>query len=373
MDENPNDVIACAKTWIAQHGAYKYGPPIQALMELISGVPKYKMIVSTDQGYIYRKLIRSMEHNHIVDIETMVSKFWYGAIQAVLRAQPLGTEVDINNGTVERRRKTGMAPLTYIRNMGVAAARKYIDECCRRRLKQVCHDCSKITSLGKQFETDNGCRCGHKESVLPRAFVRHPLRTCTKCHEKRALKFERVCGTVNTDKETGEQWISKESGCGSNNVTIIQIEDFVEDGENDAWEWKFGVTDNNPETEVAEIEMMEDVNRFTTACIAALPGDVADPAGDSQTRKILRVLVDPTAGIDICKQCHIEDPECCGAPTFSIEVCTNYSKKLGQYFGYSTTLANRRVKKIRKHTLKFANEHQDEFITAKYLASRMSP
>jgi hypothetical protein len=370
MDESADAVIERAKAHIIKHGAYRYGPPIQELMDLVANVHNYRMQYRTDQGFIYRKLISRIEYNHIVDIETMISKFWYGAIQAILRAKPVGTEVGISNGTDECRRKTAMSPLNYIRNMGVAAGRKYIDECCRKRLKQLCHDCNKVTGLGKQREIDHGCKCGSKEAITPHAFVKHPIRICITCGTKRSLIFERVCGTIKVD-ENGSPWIPGDTGCGSNNVSIIQIEDYVEGEDADTWEWKFGITDSTPEDDVSSFELAKDAAAFAEACIKALPGDIADPNGDSQTRKILRILVDPMAGTDICMQCKAS-ADCCGASSFAIDICTNYSRKLGEHFGYSTTLANRRVKKIRQHAIAFAIKNQHLFEAAKHIAESVA-
>ena len=369
MAESPADILDRAKAFIVEHGAYKYGKPIQDLMDLVSGVCGYRMDAATEQGFIYRKLLNNkFEHNHIIDIDVMISKFWYGAIQTVLRAKPVGAIVDIKNPTDNTPRKTKLPPLSYIRNMGVARARKYIDECCRARLKQLCHDCSRVSSLGRQRELDPGCKCGCKESTLPRVFG-NKIRTCTECGRRRLAYFERVCGSLRIDEDSGKEYV--ESGCGSSNISIIQSEEFVDSSDKDAWEWKFGLTETDPESDVSNTQVTQDAARFAKACIDALPEDLSDPTGDSKTRKILRIMVDPQEGAGICKQCREQDSDSCGAQTFDISECVNYSKKLGRYFGYSTTLANRRVKKIRSHTIKFAREHANEFVTAKYIADSM--
>jgi hypothetical protein len=356
MEDNSDETIAQAKEYITQHGAYKYGRPIQRLMDLVSGVHNYRMLPTTDQGFIYHKLIRRMEHNHVVDIDMMISKFWYGAIQAILKAQPIGAEVDTRYEG--GRRKTNMSPLSYIRNHGVGAARKYIDECCRRKLKQLC-----------QRELDPGCKCGHKESKLRYMFVRHPVRICLACNSRRSPTFERVCGILNTDKDTGEQWIS--NGCGSSHIEIIQTEDFVDEDTTDAWEWKFGISDSNPELEAVTHEDEEDVEAFAKACVAALPPDITQPYGESKTRTILRILIDPTMGADICSKCRMDDRDTCGAVMFDLDSCVNYSRKLGKYFGYSAALANRRVQKIRAHTVRFAMDNKHKYATARYIVGKL--
>jgi hypothetical protein len=367
MEENPDETIAKAKAYITQFGAYRYGRPIQDLMDLVSGVNNYKMLPTTDQGFIYHKLIRRMEHNHVVDIDMMISKFWYGAIQAILKAQPIGTEVDTRYEG--GRRKTNMSPLSYIRNHGVGAARKYIDECCRRKLKQLCHDCGCITSLGKQRELDPGCKCGHKESKLRYMFVRHPVRICLGCNARRSPTFERICGILNTDKDTGEQWVS--NGCGSSNIEIIQTEDFIDEDTTDAWEWKFGINDTTPEVSALLYEAAAEAEEFASACLAALPPDPHSADGDSQTRKVLRIIINPTAGIDICEKCRTNDNDTCGAISFDIDSCVNYSRKLGQYFGYSAALANRRVKKVREHAVRFAIENMHKYTVARFIVAKL--
>jgi hypothetical protein len=376
MYDNEDAVILEAQDFISQHGAVKHGGPVQRLMDLVSGISQYKMLVTSPQGYIYNKLVRGrLEYNHIIDQDQMISRFWSGVFKSVMLAKAVGTVVNVDDGTDVSSRATRLTPLQYIRKYGVSAARKYIDECCKKKLRQQCNDCHTVSSLGSQREYDKGChKCGSFESIKPHQFVRKRVRICVKCGTIRTTRFERVCGRIGADGDG--QTVS--GGCGSENITIIQIEDLTDqiDTEFD------GGHEDTPESNLHEAQAHDELNKFTQACLDSLPSDAS---GDSSTKRVLRVLIDPACGGGVCRECarvapkivvddeEVPDPKyCCGATKFAIGHCINYSKRLGQYFGYSAALANRRVDKVRQHTLAIAKKYTEQFDVAKAIVARLA-
>jgi hypothetical protein len=379
MENNEDVIITTAQDFIRINGPKKHGGPVQDLMDLVSGIVQYKMAACTPQGYIYNKLIHArLEYNHIIDRDQLISKFWSGVFKAITKAKIVGAIVDIDNGTDEAPRATRLTPLQYIRKHGVSAGRKYIDECCKKKLRQRCNDCHNISTLGPQREYDRGClKCGCTESAQPRQFNRKRIRVCVMCSSVRTTRYERVCGRVSI--ENGVQIIS--NGCGSSDITLVQIEDPT-----DIIDDMCGVEHcDTPEDMLSEAQSSVELDRFTRMCIESLPNDIRDTFGDSNTKRVLRVLVDPACGAGVCNECirvspkiikddkEIPDPKyCCGARRFAIGSCINYSKRLGQYFGYSAALANRRVNKVRQHTLAIAKKYVGDFDVAKAIVQRLS-
>jgi hypothetical protein len=377
--DNEDAVILEAQDFITQYGAARHGGPIQNLMDLVSGISQYKMSITTPQGYLYNKLVSGrLEYNHIIDQDQMISRFWSGVLKAVMKAKAVGTVVNIDDGTGTEARPTRLTQLQYIRKYGVSAARKYIDECCKKKLRQQCNDCHTVSSLGPQREYDKGChKCGSFESIKPHQFVRKRVRVCVKCGTIRATRFERVCGRVGVDADG--QTVS--GGCGSENITIVQIEDLTDQIDT---EYDHGHQET-PEACLDDVQSHAELNKFTQVCLDSLPGDANDASGDSSTKRILRVLVDPACGASVCRECvrtapkvmvegeEVPDPKyCCGASKFAIGCCINYSKRLGQYFGYSAALANRRVNKVRQHTLAVAKKYADQFEVARAIVGKLA-
>jgi hypothetical protein len=59
-----------------------------------------------------------------------------------------------------------------------------------------------------------------------------------------------------------------------------------------------------------------------------------------------------------CKHKLIPDPHAsCGSDKFSLEKCISYSRKIGEFYGYSPSLVARRVKKIRKCLINYVAKH----------------
>lgn len=430
---SPDRIVDIARVYIKRFGHGRFGPEIQALMDAVSGVSSYKMGDRHNQGYIYKKFMTErIDSNHIIDFDELVGKFWLGVFDYLDSALPQGTKIAkreeyLKNGhgkvpvSIQKRhgrfysvKSTMMDPIVYLRSRGLAYARKYVIQCYKERLRQECQDCGTINTIGSTFEIQEPCpKCGSRISELQAGFMRRRTRRCGQldskskvingCGHTRPAKLKRICGRPVADadgivKKTNDGRYECVGGCGSFNVNLIQAEkysseehDVTDDGGEDDIESVSGFTD--PEDSVSQSEAASDASAFASACVTALPPDPRDPTGDSQSRKILRVLVEPGASLDMCKSCNkmaimvcvdgcgestcthskVPDPKMsCGSRTFSFEDCVNYSKKIGDYFGYTASLANRRVAKVREHVLTFAQNNKHKYTTAKFIVNNLT-
>lgn len=396
MPNSDSDAIIAAAKNVVLNGR-TVGPEIQAMMDLISGIPNYSMASNTNQGWIHRKLMRDrIEHNHIIDIDVLISWFWTGVMKALHKVEAAGTSVLVYHDIVAEQsgaphmRATSMSPLNYLRQHGFFMAKMYINKVFKERLRQHCLDCDRISLVGSTREYDTGCPfCGSTDSFLNQIFASKRTRTCNQCHKVRTTRFERVCGKPHLVNDR----IEFVDGCGSENVVLVTIEEYNTD-DTDKHTKVIYWHDSTPEDLLADAEIDHEVIDFIKACEIALPADPKDPKGDSRNRQILRILVDPQEGRDICSRCReragvicavqcgnpgcshtkiVNPKESCGAEHFSLPMCINYSRKIGEYLGCTSTLINMRVKRIRQHTLSFALHNTRRFSVARYLVSRLTP
>ena len=397
MEPTADEVIMAAQEFQRRYPK-RCGAPIRALMDVVAGVNGYEMH-GDNQGWLNKKLLRDrIEKNHVIDYDVMVSKFWQGVMNALPKVVAKGTTVVVvlNDGGSKTERATQMSPLNYLRNTGLGFARRYIDESFRNRLRQQCNDCGTIMKLssggvddarvvgkdegdkpkmyvGTTREYDNGCpKCHSDQSELIGGFLRKRKRRCIECGTVRAARFERVCGVPVGVGPDGK--VIFEHGCGSENITLVTAEDNSLDDNPDGTEIVASNTDD-PETQYVEAERDPEISVFIREIEASMPRDPGDPTGDSKNRKILRILTDPREGREVCQSCRAsaKDPDdCCPAEYFTIDECINYSRKIGQFLGVTTTLANRRVAKVREHTRKFARTHQKRYKVAAHIMKRLA-
>jgi hypothetical protein len=407
---SPEDlVVQEAQQFVAAYGTKKHGRQLQALMDIVSGIQGYRMDSKCPQGIIHQFLFAErIENNHVIDYDVVISHFWQGVFEYLPNAMLRGTKVMVRKAalpttdgsvTVElsiskhgrdyEERETKMPPVNYLRMQGRAAMRKFVNSCYKTRLRQQCNSCGRTGSLGVQKEEDKGCpKCKSINSKMLAGVMRRRSRACLDCGHVRFTTMKRVCGHPR-EKEDGT--IEYVDGCGGVDVQTLQTEEYLTDHEK--WDGVLGEDGHDPEVHIIHNELEKDASEFVQACIGSMPRDARDPNGDSQTRKILRILVDPQDGAKICKDCRDDsdsvcaqscaDPLCdhdrmpdpkqsCGAKTFSLSECINYSKKIGDHLGYTASLANRRVAKVRKHAAEFARQNGRRFVTARYIARRLS-
>lgn len=396
-----DQIVNAAQQYVQKFGIKRHGPEIQAMMDAVADIEGYRLDPSSPQGYIRRKFLSErIEANHVVDFDMLVSKFWSGVFQYLMKASKVGGDVEVreqtllqnaeigvaevevthHHGRAYKVRATKMPAITFLRMQGVAAARKYVNECYKRRLRQQCQDCGRVASLGSTKEFDEGCKCGSMKSEIIARVMRRRERRCLDCKELRPANIKRLCGHENEDG-------TFTNGCGSTDVSVVQAEEFIPD-DSDRQEALHDTHEEDSETKFIEHELERDGREFIAECVKSMPGDPNNPSGDSQSRKILRVLVDPQAGAEVCRSCNdraakvcveckeadcahekVPDPKmCCGSNVFSIGQCVNYSKRIGEHFGYTASLANRRVAKVREFVAKFAKEHAREFVSARVIA-----
>lgn len=397
-----DQIVMDAQAFVSEFGSDRHGEPIQALLNAVSGVSTYRM-GGGDQGYIARKFMgERIENNHVVDFGSVVSHFWNGVFKYLPKAVRTGDEVQARDaeigshatapkqhGRTYQRRATKMPPLTFLRMQGVASARKYITECYKRALRQQCLDCGTVQTLGTTKEFDDGCpKCKSMDSAMIAGVMRRRTRKCSNCQLVRPCTIKRLCGHP---KEAKDGSIVYEGGCGSTEIIVVQSEEFIS-SDREKWESTLGADTKDPEVEYIQNELTNDSAEFAKACLQSMPSDPRDPTGDSQSRKILRILTVPSDGVDICKKCvtsaptvcskgcgkadcahsRMADPrQSCGASSFSLASCVNYSRKLGEHLGYTPSLANRRVAKVREHVKKFAKTSARQFATARFFHERL--
>ena len=65
-----------------------------------------------------------------------------------------------------------------------------------------------------------------------------------------------------------------------------------------------------------------------------------------------------------CSHDQVKDPKVtCGATSFAMHKCLNYSKKIAEYHGGATTLYGRRLNKIRQCFVKYVKDNKDDGIS----------
>lgn len=391
-----DEIVLAAQQYVSKHGESRSGPEIRALMDAVADTQDYSMDTGSDQGYIKRKFSSErIESNNVIDYPTLISKFWSGVFKYLMKASSVGSEVEVrdvslistvgivdievtkHHGRTYKVRSTRMSAIAFLRLQGTAEARKYLNECYKHYLRQECQSCGLVSSLGPTKEFDTGCaKCGSMKSEILARVMRRRERRC-ECGQIRPTNVKRMCGHEDT---TGKIV----NGCGGTEIAIVQAEELLPN-DTDHQEALHDTHEVDSEAKFVEHESERDVKVFMEACIRAMPSDRKDPTGDSQGRKILRILTDTQAGAEVCNLCYthaakvciecketncehekVPDPKvCCGSSVFSLTQCINYSKRIGEFTHTTASLANRRTGKVRAHVIEFAKHHTREFATAR--------
>jgi hypothetical protein len=401
MSANLDKAVLDAQQHVKEHGR-RHGAPIQELMNAVSGVIGYKFH-DGPQGYVLSRFFSERANvNDVIDISVLISRFWDSVFENLFKATPAGavvpvrdqqvTGVKAEDGKFSRTytaKPTNLSAVKFLRMQGIAAARKYINDCYRIHLRQHCNDCGQTTHLAKKFEFDTGCNmCDSYASTMLAGVMRRRRRKCNDCGAIRLCDMKRVCGRpiVNGDDTTYAD------GCGSTNISLVRAEESLNDSNSiSITDSSVEFSEDTPEFNYICNELHDDAAAFLQDCIKSLPVDSQAGNCESNSAKILKIIADPKEGNDICKKCHenarpvcvencseqcthakMMDPkQCCGANSFSLDQCINYSAKIGQYLGFTASLANRRVKRVRLHVISFANKNKHKYKTAKHIALAM--
>lgn len=366
-------------------------PDIDKFNELIAGVKAYSVFDLTRQGVIqrifdterskYQASRSNKKSNFSIDMDDVVSTFWENVYKYLDKASVTGGTVDVrvvegqdvDEDKVEAKgginvtsRDTKCNPVYYLRKMGVMGVRNLINASYRRNLMQICEECNHASTATRSEVNGKECpKCDSKqvENHWPdgnSAYKVKKQKICKSCKHIWQRKFAYICGKCDSLEVRIEQ---RHSPTDENTFQIAAEEMSVEEELVQA------------ETEANLEELVEEIYDF-------LPSDPKDPTLISKTKEIFTILTDPEMAKDICQKCvakaplvcsegcktscthvRIPDPKIsCGASTFSIGKCVNFSKKIGEYHSCSASLTARRMKKIRQYFVRYVviNKNREE-------------
>ena len=349
---------------------------IMALMDLVVGVNGYIISNHSRQGVIRRVFTKERSqaiHGSVinigVDIDDAVSIFWTEVFSSIDKVKSTGEEVDVRSvggdGASASKRNTNCNPVHYLRMRGIMGVRNLINASYRKHLIQTCDDCNAIGSISSK-ESSNVCVCGssNTERYWPdgtSTFRAKKHRRCLDCGKVWKRVFMYTCGQ-----------------CKSTNVTIVPRTARVHMSTADANKL---VVDETQFSDTYHAETVKHMSEVVLGIKRMIPIDPGTNAA-SKTGAIYSYMFDDADSAAICKLCADRasvvtdddgntkpDPKsCCGAKVFSLDVCTNYAKKIGQYQQCSASLSSRRVEKIREYAVKYivANKSRNSFCESLY-------
>lgn len=357
----------------------------QKFMELVSGVDGYNIYDMARQGVIskyFNREIRTPYNNEIpsnfsMSFEDIVSIFWEQAYKALSDAKMTGDDVSVRvvsgqtsdapiskiNGIDRSIRVTLCNPINYIRKNAITKTRNVITNAYSRALTQECQDCGHSSSPRKNECATNCSKClssDTKESYPDGTsmYRSKKIRSCNKCGHTWARKFKYTCQI-----------------CLSTNVTLEQRTKGIDES-------ILQIPGDLPTTEESRIlkEKNSEVTTLLRRIRNSLPKDPQDSSSKTVGQEIFDMFIDPEVGRAVCTLCienakmtckdkcgnnactheKIKDPEyTCGSKTFSLGTCINYTKRLSDYYGCSTSLTSRRVKRNRLYAIRYIVKHKD--------------
>lgn len=351
---------------------------MQQFMDMVSGVKAYSISDNMRQGIIkrifekecHRYYSRNNDYsNFSMNLDDIVSIFWTTVFKKLPEAKTTGTTVEtrgVNGVTSNQLRATNCNPINWLKNHGIMGVRNSVNKVYNRNLLQVCDDCGHRSKAdSREIEALKDCpQCASKDTFefWPNGSSTYKAtkeRQCRQCKSIWKRKFTYVCAE-----------------CLSVNVHIESRFDGKEDGI-----YEVANDDLTVEEQYVAQELEAEVRTIIGGTYGALPINPDPNASptDTKARAILDVLFDPVVSKDICAKCvkkaslvcsekcgqpgcaheKVKNPkETCGAESFSLESCINYSKKIGEYHGVSATLSSRRLKTIRKYFVKYVSENR---------------
>jgi len=365
---------------------------LASMMDLVSGVQNYNIRDPYRQGHI-RKIFDKERAKHkggrgintinlTVDIDDVISTFWQHVFKYLPQAATTGEMVsvrvvggqdnvgppvleDSSAGINMVSRSTNCNPAHYLRNAGLMGVRNLLNSTYRHNLMHVCDDCG-INSGTSPVEVSDICpKCQSTDTIKywpdgNSSYRAKKTRKCNTCEHQWTRQFTRKCskcGSVN---------IRTEARCQAEDDKISQLPG----------------DESSAESELVNQEYERELVTLIDNIAASLPTDPRNPKAISRTMEIFDIMMRPNAGKAICKMCvasaplicvecteptcthqKVPDPEVtCGAESFALTKCINFSKKIGQYHKCSASLAARRVKKVRQYVIKYIQANKDQDI-----------
>ncbi len=359
---------------------------MQQMMDMLSGVSAYVVGDMGRQGAIKRLFEKECKRyytrnndysNFSINLDDIVSIYWETIFKDLPEAKVFGTMVttravkgqDQSNaaGIV---RKTNANPINWLKMRGTMGVRNAINKIYNQNLIQVCDDCGHKSKADSREVDSIACpKCASKNTLEHwpdgnSTYKATKERSCLECKEVWKRRFAYVC-----------------AGCLSTSVHIESRFD-----SKDAETYDLANEEPTIEERYVEQELEEEVKTIIAGTYSALPlnpDPLASPT-DTKARAILDVIFDPIVSKDICNKCiakadsvcSVSCPEfkttkscihfkmknpkqTCGAESFSLDKCINYSKKIGDYHGVSATLSSRRIQTIRKYFIKYVSENRN--------------
>jgi len=389
-----------ANQLVRQAQTRKDAGSIQRLMEQIVEVENYRQHDIKNQGYIGRVFFQEQERLPAsVDMTDIVAVFWEQVMKDLPRAAMEGEVVSVRkineiqhdgieyvasktkDGEVYVDRKTKMNPVYWLRRQGYMAVRNFINDHYRDNWNQSCDDCGHVGPSAQSTEVVTPChQCNSKDSVKVTLRKRTVQRGSNNSHRKCS-----ACGTLRP-----RQFTRSCRKCGSSNVRV----DYRFDGElkEDIFSLPDGLHNMRPDDILVKGEVNRELEQLLKDIEDSFPKNTKDNIGDTQVRRIFRILIYPEASMEMCGQCKfkagmvcaegcrrdycnhdrkVNPSKSCGADSFQLDKCINYSKKIGEYMGFTGALANRRVQKIRLYVEQFLRNNLDRYGISQQLLRKL--
>jgi hypothetical protein len=329
---------------------------IQKLLDLVSGVPSYKISNQMRQGVIKRAFERECRKagptgidysNFSVSFDDVISTFWEAVFAHLPLAKTRGSTVStrVVKGQPETDRQTNCNAVNWLRMHGIMGVRNAINKVYAKNLIQVCNDCGHRAKATSKESNTKSC----PECLSVNTIEFWPSRSST----YKSVK-ERKCN------DCGKTWKRKFTyACAKCLSVNVHIESIFDNKDDLVYEVS---VDTTVEDEHINMEMELESQKLISGLYNTLPLN-PDPNSDranTKSREILDIIFKPEISKDICAKCTLN----CGADSFSMDKCTNYSKRIGEYQGVSATLSFRRIKTIRNCFIKYVTENQSNDLCA---------
>lgn len=387
-NELANEAVLRAQESIAT--GRRNNKAIQDMMDLISGIQNYAIWNINKQGVIRKAFeLERLRHNgtkagraasFATDLDDVISTFWEHVFKYLPRATATGenvpvrvvdgqydddTEFDENTSTAGLQfvqRSTKCNPVHYLRNMGIMGVRNLINKSYRRNIVMVCDDCGQGSSVSTTEESSDKCpKCTSDDvgKYWPdgnSSYRSRKARKCNECNHIWLRQFTRKCYKCNSEN--------------------VRTESRIQNGEDSIFQAPSG--EDSAETLLVANELNQNIDTLIGKLYNFLPSDPRDPKVVSRTKDVFNILTRPEFSKDMCGKCVAKAPmvcdeKCgltncihgkapdpkisCGEPSFSLDKCINFSKKIGEYHGCSASLAARRVKKVREYVKRYIVKH----------------
>jgi Zn finger protein HypA/HybF involved in hydrogenase expression len=372
-NEDADKAVAMAINDI-KNGA-KYSKNISRFMDLVVNVQNYDINNHRRQGVISRtyakeSIVKFSDTGIAINIADLISEFWSEVFNSLDKVKPTGGDIVAKSvagaGIHGGARQTKCNSINYLRSRGIMAVRNYINNWYRHNLVQICNQCRHESSIHSEEYGTNicpSCSSSNTEKWWPSghaSFRSKKCRRCLDCGASWTRKFMYVCPQCKS-ADVYMEMLNRQASDFRDKIDNlsddINVESMYSDMEN-------------------EIEMQKLVESIRNTFHINIHSNTK-----SKSNEIFD-LIFPVDGVSpICKMCvrdapmvcslscgetdctheKIPDPKyTCGAEKFSMATCVNFSKKIAKYHGCSTTLAARRVEKVRTHFIKYVLSHKDK-------------